>query len=69
VPDPARARHTLKLLWLSGGDQDSLIDIGQGLHRYLKAQDVPHIWHVDAGAHVFSVWKNDLYLFTQLIFR
>jgi len=69
VPSPAAARQKLKLLWISGGDQDGLIDIGQGLHAYLKANDVPHIWQVDQGAHVFSVWKNDLYWFSQQIFH
>jgi enterochelin esterase-like enzyme len=68
LPDPAAAK-TLKLLWVSCGDQDGLIRISQGVHRYLKANNVPHIWHVDSGHHDFSVWKNDLYLFSQLIFR
>jgi uncharacterized protein (TIGR03067 family) len=30
---------------------------------------VPHVWHVDSGAHTFPVWKNDLYLFSQQIFH
>jgi enterochelin esterase-like enzyme len=69
APDPALVRNQVKVLWISGGDQDGLIDIGQGLHAYFKANNIPHIWHVDDGAHVFPVWKNDLYLFSQLIFR
>jgi enterochelin esterase-like enzyme len=69
VPYPLLPRQQLKLFWISGGNQDPLIDIGQELHAYLKTNDVPHIWHVDDGAHVFPVWKNDLYLFSQLIFR
>lgn len=69
MPDPAKAKRMLKLLWISGGDQDSLIDIGQGLHHYFKAHAVPHLWHVDAGGHDFAVWKNDLYFFSQKLFR
>jgi enterochelin esterase-like enzyme/lysophospholipase L1-like esterase len=69
VPDPAKARRMLKLLWISGGDRDGLIFIGQRTHAYLKEHDVPHIWHVDSGGHDFAVWKNDLYLFAQRIFR
>jgi enterochelin esterase-like enzyme len=69
VPDPAKANQLLKLLWISGGDKDGLINIGQRTHAYLKENDVKHIWHVDAGGHDFNVWKNDLYLFSQLIFR
>jgi enterochelin esterase-like enzyme len=69
VPDPELAKKKLKLLWISCGDQDRLIAIGQKLHRYLKEHQVPHIWHVDSGAHEMPVWKNDLYLFSQRIFR
>jgi enterochelin esterase-like enzyme len=68
VPDPAAAAK-LKLLWLSCGDQDGLIFISQRTHAYLKAHNIPHIWHLDSGRHEFAVWKNDLYLFSQLIFR
>jgi enterochelin esterase-like enzyme len=68
VPDPNKARQ-LKLLWISCGDKDGLINISQGLHAYLKANKVPHIWHMDSGPHNFTVWKNDLYLFAQLLFQ
>jgi len=68
VPDPAKAAK-LDLLWLSCGDQDGLIFICQRTHAYLKAHNIPHIWHLDSGHHDFAVWKNDLYLFSQLIFR
>jgi enterochelin esterase-like enzyme len=68
VPNPDRAK-SLKLLWVSCGDQDGLIGISQSLHKYLSAKGVPHIWHVDSGTHSWPVWKNDLYLFSQRIFR
>lgn len=68
VSDPEKLK-TLHLLWISCGDQDGLIGISQGVHRYLKDKGVPHIWHVDSGAHTWPVWKNDLYLFSQRIFR
>lgn len=69
VPNPAETAQKLKLLWISCGDQDGLIGISQNVHKYLKDNNVPHIWHVDSGKHEFAVWKNDLYLFSQLIFR
>ena len=69
VPDPEKATKMLKLLWISCGDRDGLINFSQRTHRYLKEKNVPHIWHVDSGVHEFAVWKNDLYLFSQLIFR
>jgi enterochelin esterase-like enzyme len=69
VPDPAKTARMLKLLWISCGDRDGLIYISQRTHAYLKEQNVPHVWHVDSGVHDFAVWKNDLYLFAQRIFR
>jgi enterochelin esterase family protein len=69
VPDPAKAAQMLKLLWISGGDHDGLLNISQRTHAYLKEKNVPHIWHVDSGGHDFAVWKNDLYLFAQRIFQ
>jgi len=68
LPDPSIAKQ-LKLLWVSCGDQDGLINISQGVHTYLKDNGVPHIWHVDSGKHEWPVWKSDLYLFSQLIFK
>ena len=37
--------------------------------NYLAANNVPHIWQIDVGAHTFPVWKNDLYHFASLIFK
>ena len=70
VRDAVVARQKLKLLWVSCGDQDSLFNISEGVHKYLVEQKVPHIWHVDiGGAHTFPVWKNDLYHVSTLLFR
>ena len=69
VPNPGETAQKLKLLWISCGDQDGLISFSQKLHAYLKENNVPHIWHMDSGKHEFKVWKNDLYLFSQLLFK
>jgi enterochelin esterase-like enzyme len=69
VPDPAAARDKLKLLWLACGNKDGLIRISQGVHNYLKENNVPHIWHVDSNAHDPTEWANNLYLFVQHIFK
>jgi enterochelin esterase-like enzyme len=68
VSDPARARQ-LELLWVSCGNEDGLFNISAGVHEQLAAQNVPHKWYIDAGAHTFPVWKNDLYHFSSLLFR
>lgn len=69
VPDPTAARSRLKLLWLSCGNKDGLISISQAVHQFLKANEVPHIWHVDAHGHDSPEWRSNLYLFSQRIFR
>jgi enterochelin esterase-like enzyme len=69
VPDPAAAKQQLKLLWLSCGNRDGLISISQGVHRYLKANDVPHVWNVDDQAHDPITWGSNLYHFSQRVFR
>ncbi len=69
VPDAAAAKAKLKLLWLSCGKKDGLIRISQGVHAYLRDNNVPHIWHVDGNAHDAAHWKNSLYYFAQHIFR
>ena len=69
VPDPEAAKAKIKLLWISCGKKDGLIRISQGVHAYLKENNVPHIWHVDGNAHDPTHWKNSLYHFAQRIFR
>jgi enterochelin esterase-like enzyme len=69
VPDPAAAAKQLKLLWLSCGNKDGLIRISQGVHAYLKEKQVPHVWHVDGNGHDATHWRNNLWLFSQRIFR
>ena len=69
VPDPVIATRQLKLLYLSCGKKDGLIRISQGVHAYLKEKNVPHVWHVDDNGHDTPHWKNNLYLFTQRIFK
>lgn len=69
VPDPAAAAKQLKLLWLSCGNKDGLIRISQGVHAFLKENNVPHVWHVDGNGHDATHWRNNLWLFSQRIFR
>jgi enterochelin esterase-like enzyme len=68
VPDPAGARERLKLLYLSCGNKDGLISVSQGVHAYLKQQNVPHIWNVDDHSHDGETWGSNLYHFAQRLF-
>lgn len=69
MPNPADAKSKLKLLWISCGDKDGLIMFSQRTHEYMKANEVPHIYYVDHGYHDFNVWKNSLYMYSQLLFK
>ncbi len=69
VPDPAKARNELKLLWISCGASDGLINYSKRTHDYLVKNHVPHIYYIEPGVHEFKVWKNGLYMFSQLIFK
>jgi enterochelin esterase-like enzyme len=69
VPDPEAAQQKLKLLWISCGDADGLIGFSKRTHDYFFRKGVPHIYYVEPGGHDFNVWKNDLYMFSQLIFK
>jgi enterochelin esterase-like enzyme len=69
VPDPEKASKMLKLLWISCGDKDGLISFSKRTHDYLDANSVPHIYYIEPGIHDFKVWGNDLYMFSQLLFK
>ena len=69
VPDPESAKKQLKLLWISCGDKDGLLGFSKRTHEYLDEHEVPHIYYVEPGVHDFKVWKNDLYLFSQMLFK
>jgi enterochelin esterase-like enzyme len=70
VPDAEKTTKQLKLLWIGCGDNDQTVGlIPYNFHKALEAKKVPHVWHVDPGGHSMPVWKTNLYLFTQKLFR
>jgi enterochelin esterase-like enzyme len=69
LPDLVKAKTNLKLLWISCGVDDNLMLFSQRTHDYLQKNNVPHIFYVEPGGHDFKVWKNDLYMFSQLLFK
>lgn len=69
LPDPEAAKQKIKLLWISCGASDGLITYSKRTHEYLTEKNVPHIYYIEPGIHDFKVWKNGLYMFSQLIFK
>ncbi len=68
-PNPEKDKNLIKLLWISCGDQDDLISFSKRTHDYLLENKVDHIYYIEPGVHDFNVWKNDLYHFSQLLFK
>lgn len=54
---------------MSCGASDGLISFSYRLHDYLNKNNLPHIYFIEPGVHDFKVWKNGLYMFSQLIFK
>ena len=69
MPNPELAKTKLKLLWISCGDKDGLMSFSKRTHDYMKTNGVPHVFYVDHGYHDFTVWKNSLYMYSQLLFK
>ncbi len=69
VPDPEETKNKLRLLWISCGDNDGLIAFSKRTHDHLFEKGVPHIYYIEPGVHDFKVWKNGLYMFSQLLFK
>lgn len=69
VPDAEKAKDSLKLLFITCGDHDGLITYSRRTHEYLADKGVPHIYYIQPGVHDFKVWKNGLYMFSQLLFK
>lgn len=70
VPNPDEAKKKLKLLWISCGDKDGLLNFSERTHKYLARNEVPHIYQViPNGYHDFKAWKMNLYMFSQLLFK
>jgi hypothetical protein len=61
TPDPVAARATrahMAGMWKR--KKGGLINISQEVHKYLKGQNVPYAWHVDAHGHDPAEWSNNL---------
>jgi len=69
LPDPQQAKK-MKLIWISCGDKDGLIGNSTRTSDYLKENGIPHILRITpGGVHDFKEWKDNLYRFSQLIFK
>ena len=70
VSNPEEANKKIKLLYVACGDADTLYQANKNFHSTLEKSKVEHVWNVvPGGLHNFAVWKNDLYQFSQMLFK
>ncbi len=69
IPDVEAAKEQLRLLWISCGNRDGLIRISQNVQRFLKQNEIAHVWHVDGHGHDPQHWSSSLYWFLQSVFQ
>jgi enterochelin esterase-like enzyme len=69
IGDTSDASKQLRLLWVSCGEDDRLLEANKSFHAALEEQKVAHVWHLEPGGHTWPVWKNDLYLLASRLFR
>ena len=68
LANPAKASAKLRQLWLSCGKQDFLYEANRQFAETLKAKGVNLTYRETEGAHVWSVWRNNLNESAPLLF-
>jgi enterochelin esterase-like enzyme len=70
IQDSAAVTRDVRLIMITCGSADGLLDISENYHDYLTQQDIPHLYLLDPGqGHTTTVWKRSLYNFAQGIFE
>jgi len=69
LANPAAANAKFRLLWISVGRQDFLFGPDQQLAKVLTDGGVKNTYRETEGAHVWSVWRNNLNEAAPLLFR
>ncbi len=66
----AATQAPVKLLWVSCGTEDGLINVNHGFETWAKANIKGNVEVRDTpGMHTWMVWRDDLIAFTPLLFR
>jgi enterochelin esterase family protein len=65
----SKANSQLRLLWISCGRDDRLLDINQKLRGWLESKQIHYKWIEPAGAHSWQVWRRAIADFAPLLFQ
>jgi enterochelin esterase-like enzyme len=64
----SKTSERLRLLWVSCGKDDRLVELNGKLHKWLDSKEIRHTYLETAGAHTWMVWRRNLASFVQLLF-
>jgi enterochelin esterase-like enzyme len=65
----SKANAQLRLLWISCGKDDHLIEVNRKLIDWLDSKGIRHTYVETAGSHTWMVWRRNLAGFVQLLFQ
>jgi enterochelin esterase family protein len=65
----SKANAQLRLLWISCGKDDHLIEVNRKLISWLDSKGIRHTYVETAGSHTWMVWRRNLAGFVQLLFQ
>jgi enterochelin esterase family protein len=65
----AETAKQIRLLWISCGTDDRLLDFNRKVRTWLTAKGVKHVDLETPGSHTWMVWRRNLAEFTGLLFR
>ncbi len=65
----SKANAQLRLLWISCGTEDRLIEINRKFRDWLKSKEIRHTAIETPGAHTWMVWRRNLANFAALLFQ
>ena len=65
----SKANEQLRLLWISCGKEDRLIDANRKFLDWLKSKGIRHTGLETPGAHTWMVWRRNLAEFASLLFQ
>jgi enterochelin esterase family protein len=65
----AKANRQLRLLWISCGTDDRLIEGSRKFRDWLKSKEIRHTGIETPGAHTWMVWRRNLAEFAPLLFQ
>ena len=68
-PEGDTVNAALKLFWVSCGDADRYYPRVIDVLQLLDELGVNYVWLKQKGSHAAPVWSEDLYLFSQRLFR